>query len=455
MNAYIILFAGLLKMQISHRHKIMNKISPPYFRRQASGIISEDRPFYEKFREISTDKFSPKDDKYYTFGYETFGIILYGFSKWMIADLKKRNIKKILFLARDGFIMQEAFHRMPEHEIFQDDYLYISRRSIRVPLLWKASKKDRLKAIFPTTYISISDLITSVGLNPQNYAAAIAGHGLKANQVIRDKDIDANTAVAGLIDDIWDDVTENSKKEYEFLIRYLEKFDLSGDIAIVDIGWRGSMQYFLNEALADIGIDAKLHGYYITLSSTMIKGQDMKGYLGNVDGESAGCDLLRGYVGLIETMFLKAEGSTVKYQVTDSDVFPVLGKYEYADGSGLSEETGHIMQIQKGAIDFIKDLAYEDCLCNFSPETAFKNLSDMANYPTLEDIKMFGWFRLFNNGTVSRIAGSNSAIYNITHLKAMKGDLYESRWRIGFMKRMLKIPFPYYGLFKLLMKAKL
>ena len=169
-------------------------------------IERTDRIFYKKLRKFCITNLSWQKDTYYRFGYETFGIVLYGFCKWLIEDLKKQGISQILFFSRDGYIMKEAFERMPNHERFDAQYIYVSRRSLRVPLLWE---KDRasIDEICPTRYISLADLLVSLGLEPIEYAKLAEKYHYTLQTVVKDSDIEKNELLINFLDEIWGDVT--------------------------------------------------------------------------------------------------------------------------------------------------------------------------------------------------------------------------------------------------------
>lgn len=414
-------------------------------------VPKEGRAFYNRFKQLCARKDDVKDSEYYRFGYETFGIILYGFCKWLIEDLKKRKISRVLFCSRDGYIIKEAFSTIPGNVDFDTDYIYVSRRSLRVPLL-HLNTENKSKAIFATRYISIFDLLDSIGLNPNNYKEIVERNQLTLQTVIQDKAIDQDKRVINLFDELWEDVVSNSEYEYSNAQKYIQGLELSGDVAIIDIGWRGSIQYYLQQMLKSLGNNTELKGYYITLSSSMLHGQRMKGYLQNVDDGSSGCDLLRGYVGLIEMMFLKTEGSTKCY---GEDGCPIFESYEYSENGNYTHEVEAVLCIQKGALDCVRDLVKENISEPFSSEVAFANLSRVGNHPSKKNLELFEDFRFFNNGTISYLTGEYTLKYNLCHFKDMKRDFYGSRWRIGFMKKNFKIPFPYHLLFKLIMKVKL
>jgi len=100
------------------------------------------------------------------FGYEKFGPLLLIFSKWLQKELEKKQIKKVYFLARDGFIMKKAFDIVNDNKNIKSSYFYASRRSIIVPSLWKLNKADEiLDVIAFNKNISIKSFLKKVGLD--------------------------------------------------------------------------------------------------------------------------------------------------------------------------------------------------------------------------------------------------------------------------------------------------
>lgn len=109
-------------------------------------------------------------DKYYKFGYNTFGPLLWGYSHWLIDNLKKEGINKVYFFSRDGYIMLKAFNLIRGNEDFQKYYLEVSRRSLRVPILWKdCSIENLMTMLAPSNLISIKSIFDGIGLSIHNY----------------------------------------------------------------------------------------------------------------------------------------------------------------------------------------------------------------------------------------------------------------------------------------------
>lgn len=418
-------------------------------------VQKEDREMYKYLKRFSREHIKDADD-YYVFGYETFGIILYGFCRWMMADLEKKGISQILFFSRDGYIIKKAFESIPGHEKFNTKYMYASRRSLRVPLLWKENRAT-VKGTCPTKYISLGDYLNSLGLDPLKYSELVRKYDFSLQTVIEESDIETDEKLVLLLEKIWKDVSNLSREEYKSLECYLNQFETEKDVAVVDIGWRGSLQYFLEKMLFSMGRDTHLHGYYVNLSSSMIKGIDLRGYLHDLDGSSHGCDEVRGYAGLIELLFLKSEGSVEKYERgADGNIQPKLLPYEYMDENGeYTKECILVRNIQAGALQFIRDIVASNIELNYSSQTAFINLTKFANHPKLRNLEMFAGFRFYNNGSVSYLAKARPLGHYLLHPGDFKTDFYGCRWRIGFMKNLLKVPLPYYRIFKTIMKITL
>ena len=127
--------------------------------------------------------------------------------------------------------------------------------------------------------------------------------------------------------------------------------------------------------------------------------------------------------------------------------------FEYFIDGKYTSEVDAMTEIQRGALRFIIDCEKTNLRkLNFNAATAFQNLNQIANHPRLKDVNLFRKFKFYNNGTKSYLIGSNSLIYNLTHIRMFKEDLYKSRWRIGFLKKMFKIPMPYHLIFSVLMR---
>ena len=95
----------------------------------------------------------------YKLGYESFGPLLFGFSKWLKENVVKEKIDKIFFLSRDGKIMKRAFDIYDSDHETDSNYFLASRRALQVPkLVEEKNIKDILGFIYFPSELTIEVL---------------------------------------------------------------------------------------------------------------------------------------------------------------------------------------------------------------------------------------------------------------------------------------------------------
>ena len=198
-------------------------------------------------------------DKYYQFGEKCLGPLLLGYSKWLLDNFRKEDIHKVYFFSRDGYLMKQAFDMLPDSNVnIKTFYLEVSRRSLRVPILWKNySLKNLLTMLTPSMLIPLASVFDAVGLDVSNYLPLLYKYGFNRNSVIYRKDFLDNEQLKGMYSELSKDIKEVSLAEYENLKEYLKEQEIAGKFAIVDIGWSGGMQRFLQTTLNEMGIKAE------------------------------------------------------------------------------------------------------------------------------------------------------------------------------------------------------
>jgi predicted HAD superfamily hydrolase len=380
------------------------------------------------------------------FGYAAFGPLLYGFSRRLSQTLAEQRIDKVFFFSRDGHILKAGYELLYGSEAISTDYLYASRRAYRVPQLWLRPDLADVVDSFPqVSLLSLRAFLNNLGLNPDDYADRLAKHGLSLDQTVKRSQIVGNPTLEALYVDLHDDVMAASRAEHELLGEYLAQHHFSGKVAVVDIGWYGSLQFFLQHSLTDPG--TRMHGHYVGLTKQRRGEIEAAGYL--VDpGADGTTDAWRGYSGLIEYLFLAQEGSARCFQRgADGRVEPVLYPYEY---SADDPEVALVKGIQAGALRFVAEFAANGLsdLIDNDPGVFFALLNRIGQRPTAQVLKLFGPVRFFEETPVSLAQPGPLSGY-LRNPAALRRDFYYSKWKIGFMKRLLRIPLPYRQLYEL------
>lgn len=397
------------------------------------------------------------ESKYYRFGYEKFGMFLWGYSKWLHKSVKDSDIKDVYFFSRDGLIMKKAFDAL--YNDVQTHYLEVSRRSLRVPILWMNYELPHvINMISPSKLVSLTTIFDGVGLDINNYRSLIEKYGFTAETTFDRKELLENKNLNSLYSQLGADIETVSKKEYELLVKYIDQNHLSGKFAIVDIGWSGGMQRYLIETLNKLGIDASIKGYYIGVADyykrniEVVPNLDLNGYLFDFLHDKNAKDKRSAFVGLFETLFLEQGGSVKNYRVENENVTANRLPYEYLENGQPTFEYRNVMDIQRGALDFIK--RFGDMNLNVSADKLYEGLSETGLKPKKEDIDMFADFRFFDEGETLYLAKPKDFFYYMFHVKNLKKDFLSSRWKIGFMKRLFKIDLPYEEIYKAMLKYK-
>lgn len=398
-----------------------------------------------------------QNNKYYLFGYEKFGVFLWGYSKWLHDSIKKEDIKDIYFFSRDGLIMKKAFDIL--YTDMETHYLEVSRRSLRVPILWLNCKLDHvINMISPSKQISMSMLFDGVGLDIDEYSFLLNKYGYDEKTVFNRKDILQTKELNDLYDELKDDIIKNSKKEYKLLVNYIKQNISNHNFAVVDIGWSGGMQRYLLETLNRLGIDANIKGYYIGVADyykrnvKVMPNLDLNGYLFDFYHNKKEIDKRSSFVGLFETFFLEQDGSVKNYQDDKGIIKSNRLPYEYFKNGEPTNEYKCVTEIQRGAIDFIRRFGVFDI--NISPDILFEGINQTGSNPNKKDLTMFSDFRFFDEGETHYLARPRSLLFYFFHLKSLKRDFLSSRWKIGFMKKLFKVPFPYQYIYCKLQKYK-
>lgn len=358
-----------------------------------------------------------KSDYFENFGYKCLGPLLYGFSYWLKESIEKSKSYNIFFLAREGKIMKECFELINDNPNINTTYMYASRRSIMVPALNKMNNKilDNIKYV----KINLDTLLKSIGLNPIKYKDLASKYNFKLEDSIylNDKNLES------FIEEIKKDIYENSIEEEKCLKEYLNQINFKNKISIVDIGWFGSMQKYLNYLVSS---NTTIYGYYLGLN--VEENNYKKSFLFSKNRNRKLKEQKDLYSPILEVFLTADHGSTEKFKITNNEVKPIFYEYEYKN----SKEFNYILSAQKNALEFIKDFnEITFGVIRLDSYSAFKNISKLGINPSKEDIEYFSDFSLYDGKRIKLIQNSDNP-------KNIINDFFDSTWKVGYLKSAFK-----------------
>ena len=386
-----------------------------------------------------------KKDHYYKTGFCCFGPVLYGFIQWLHERIGGR---KVFFFSRDGFIIKKAYESI--YQNVDSDYLYVSRRSLSVPLLWKYSGWEEIFGyITMTRYFTLRTFLERLGLEPDKYIIRAQAFGLAAEEIFQQNSVQADVKLKMFYTAIQTDVIENSKQEFSALCNYFREKRFVEDIAVVDIGWNGSMQKCLVELMRLANIKVTIHGYYFGIRK-QIPDTYMHGFI--YDPEHMQYEPPLSFMqGLFESFFLSQEGSTKKYEMINSHAKPILYAPEYAK---TDKEFKALKTVQNGALEFCR-LFSRSILTDHvvSKEDFLKNLFAFGTAPSVEETEWFGDFAFYDTNIVY-MAKPEKLGYYIINPKSFLRDFSYAVWKAAFLKRLFRVNGPYSKIYSFLKSLK-
>lgn len=421
--------------------------------------IPEDAAFSYRTLRACIRNCSQSMTEYEKKGCEVFGPQLYGFAQWLLKRLRENNIRNVYFMARDGYTMKQAFDKFDLGDI-STYYLFCSRRSYQVPIIWIHPKfDDVIRPFINCNRMTLREFLTRIGLIAEDYRDKANAYGLKLDNVYKDGLFFSDAVIRRFYNSIRFDVEKNSKIEYYALVEYLKSFNMNGKIAVVDIGYQGTMQYALKEIALSEGWNVNIKGFYYGVDATApfirTREIDVEGYLyDDMRTEYGIKEKISVSRRIFEAQYLARHGSVEKFAFIDGKSIPVLFPYEYQIcDKQISNEEMIISAYQSGGIrlvEYILTSMPAEAL-NIDPNVAMFRFIHMGTTPTIKEARFWGDMRFMNDDIVY-IARPSSIFYYLIHWKALKNDIKKCCWKIGFLRRLFYIKLPYYKIILLLRK---
>lgn len=390
--------------------------------------------------------------QYRNFGYRCLGPLLLGYSNWLLENFNKEDIGKVYFFSRDGYIMKQAWDLLYPDENIDTYYLEVSRRSLRVPILWKNHTIENiLTMVSPSMLIDINSIFDAVGLEIKEYAMLLSKYGYDEKTYFYRKEILDNKQFQLFYKELSLDIEKISLQEYKYMQAYINQNNIGGKFAIVDIGWSGGMQRFLQTILEDMAIECDIYGYYTGIAEYYKRNLSdrsnlcMSGYLFDFSHNPNDFDCRSCFVGLYEMLFLETKGSVKRYMENATGyVYAERYPYEYIVDGELLDEVKAITEVQKGALEYVRENQHTNISDKYS---LCRSLLQAGQKPTSEAVRLFANFRFFDEGECCYLAKPQKWSYYLMHIKDLKNDFLRSRWKTAFLRKLLKLPLSYISIY--------
>ena len=260
--------------------------------------------------------------------------VLCDFIGWVLNSAREKGIKRLYFLARDGWIMYNAAQRAAKkHGIHIElKYLYCSRMSLRLAALSRLGDEAYRYLLEGGFALTPAIILGRLRLDDEQRKSVYADIGFEG-----DENMELGKAVAaGFCDELRNSAVYNgfigsvSAQCGQNAMTYLLQEGLLSDepYALVDSGWTGSMQRMLR-----VLTGRKQTGFYFGLyTKPAPEDGEFNAYL--FDKSTSPRLVSRFNNHLFEALCSAPHGMTVGYGVEDGRAFPVFNN-EKSLNSGL------------------------------------------------------------------------------------------------------------------------
>lgn len=214
-------------------------------------------------------------DDLYVEGYSFLGPMIGAFVQHIAEQSRKLAIGKVFFLSREGWTFKKYWEQsipriFPGRRLPEIEYLYVSRMALAgASCAYRGLSQTSADIVFlPSGNADFRDVCRVFSLDPIPFASHLSRHQLTDKTVLsplHEGYLPENRVhFSDLIQDdaFQAEVKRQTRPANDALQLYLDDvgfFDHS-DIALVDIGWLGTIQRFFYEAIAHRSDAPKCHG---------------------------------------------------------------------------------------------------------------------------------------------------------------------------------------------------
>lgn len=307
---------------------------------------------------------------HYNYGYEILGPIYATFILGIIEEIKKNGIRQIYFLAREGELFMKLFQLLCSN-FFEPDqipaahYLYVSRRSTATASAHNGlTYEAAIVPLFNPKQEGLYSICKAFGLPSDEFTKVSKKHGYSnIKQPIYDWE---SSQFKGMLNDpeFQQIVRHYTTESWHLLHTYLAQHDFFAEkqAAVVDIGWNGSIQKFLQEAFGTDKNYPHVFGLYLGFIGGIQHSFDSEkntllGILCDERGKARPEDIFSRFEEIFEEGARALHPTTIGYQVTEESgkVDPIFKQDSDYDRLAELSANPDIAQFQAGVIDFTSE----------------------------------------------------------------------------------------------------
>ena len=401
-------------------------------------------------------------DFYYRYGYKVLGPIFSVFSLGVFEKLTSKNIEKVFFLARDGYLLQKLHGilirnlsrtELKDIQVPDVEYAYLTRKTVSAACAHSGIDHSLATlALYNPKQQGIYSILKAFGLSVDEFIPDAKRHGFKS---IRERLSDWNDPrlINFLEDeDVKQKIKSLSAKNFEYLREYLEQigFFSHKKVALVDIGWNGTIQHFISRLFSGSDNYPECSGLYFSFCAGIpyeFSGKDrLEGIFFDRNRMRATEDSIMAFEELFEEAARSLQATTIAYS-RDPETRRIIPVYKDDRSPDRKAETACnplVASLQEGILEFA-GVFFETLGItgyNFADLKPFMlSLAERAVvYPEIEEVEKlsllahtedWGYDNILSVNVHGEMSGHKPGLIHLRRI------IMESNWKYGTIRKRL------------------
>ena len=335
---------------------------------------SRGRPFYRgralQQLMLPLEAENNERDDLYVEGYNFFGPMIGAFVHHLADECRRLGLTKLFFFSREGYTFKKVWDictpvLFPDGDLPETEYLYVSRMA----LAGASCAHEGLTgtsaniALLPPGNKNFRDIARIFQLDIEALESHLVRHKLTPDSVLSQLhegyDQKFTVRLMELLEDLkfQEEIRSLTRDSNEALVRYLSEvgfFD-HHQVAVADIGWLGTIQRFLYNAVKHRSDCPRMHGYVVGATRGIPFRDELKNSLTGVLYDRHKFDLGASSILYARDLFeeaCRAPHPTIeKYELNDEGYELKFRTQEDATGRAEVEQDQYYSPLQQGIFD--------------------------------------------------------------------------------------------------------
>jgi predicted HAD superfamily hydrolase len=326
-------------------------------------------------------------DDLYVEGYNFLGPLVGSFVQHIAEECRRLDLKRVFFFSREGYTFKKVWEQcapflFPDGCLPRSDYLYVSRMALAGASCAHLGLTRRAASIafLPPGNRDFRDLARIFKFDIEGMTPHLRRHRLEPDTCLSPLhagyDQQNSVHFLELLDDepFQQEVRRQTRPANDALMRYLEEigFFAEKEIAVVDIGWLGTIQRFLYQAVRHRDDCPRMVGYVFGATRGIPFEQDLKNSLHGVIYDrhrfDLGASCLLYARDTIEEACRAPHPTLDGYELTEDGYRLKFRNCDDATGQAEKQQDLYYSSLQQGLFDAAPRFAAASALLGYSIE---------------------------------------------------------------------------------------